>query len=303
MPVRVREIDAVRGLAIAGVTLVNAWQATAGPWSAADWSMALLAQGRFYPILAFLFGLGFTLTLRTRPRELLFRRLTILAVLGLLHHAFYPADVLLPYAVTGLLVLLPASFLPERLLLPLAVTATAWAAFFGGLALIPGLFLLGMATARKPFHPSKSILALCSAASAALTLAWIHWPTTALFVTAALTGAAAYVTAFLLALRTCLRRPLLATFEPLGRLALTNYVAGTAIVMFTHPLLTSDRTALLLGTTTLALQIAYSRRTLNRPGPLESLWRQSADGQGSDLRHMRFGDHPIRVRTSTVSKT
>jgi uncharacterized membrane protein YeiB len=66
--------------------------------------------------------------------------------------------------------------------------------------------------------------------------------------------------------------------EPLGRMALTNYVSGTAVIVLAVPLLTRDPTrwsvvALALGT--VGLQVLASRWWLARfqYGPLEWIWR------------------------------
>ncbi len=101
---RVVGIDIVRGAAIFGILLVNVTtfrphpatlQGT--PWTGlpdriAEWGILFFAAGKVWPMLAFLFGLGFALQLgRARagtpvlPRYA--RRLTALLAIGLLHNA------------------------------------------------------------------------------------------------------------------------------------------------------------------------------------------------------------------------
>ncbi|MFD0888532.1 hypothetical protein ACFQ08_28695, partial [Streptosporangium algeriense] len=154
---RLHELDALRGFAVCGIMLVNTWQharegVPAVQRGAVDWAVENLGQSRFYPVFSVLFGMSIVLFLdsaagRTgRPRLVLLRRLAVLGVLGLLHQTVNPGEVLLPYALFGVLVLLPASFLPRGGVLLLGIAVTVWGVREGGgVILIPGLFLLGMA--------------------------------------------------------------------------------------------------------------------------------------------------------------
>nr|BFE81318.1 hypothetical protein GCM10020093_039190 [Planobispora longispora] len=236
-----------------------------------------LFQGRFYPIFSFLFGLSFVLFLdsaaeRTaRPRLALLRRLAVLACFGLAHWSVNPGEVLLPYAIFGVLVLLPASFLPRAAVLVLGIATTAWAVYanggyvvdgeiFGGflgervfvVVLIPAMFLLGMAL--MEYRPGPRLLLPAFLAGAVLTVGLVAlWNASrtdpdlsyrGLFIAAPLACATAYCTGLLLLLRTRLRGPLEAVLNPLGRMALTNYLASTPIILLALPLLTADPTRL-----------------------------------------------------------
>ncbi|GGS52878.1 hypothetical protein GCM10010156_09490 [Planobispora rosea] len=276
-----------------------------------DWVVENLFQGRFYPIFSFLFGVSFVLFLRSaaertdRPRLALLRRLAVLACFGAVHWSVNPGEVLLPYAVFGALVLLPASFLPRAAVLVLGAVTTAWAVYangghvvdgavFGGLlgervfvvVLIPAMFLLGMAL--MEYRPGPRLLppAFLSGTvlAAGLVVVWnasrddpdLSYP--GLFVAAPLACAAAYCTGLLLLLRTRLRGPLEAVLNPLGRMALTNYLASTPIILLSLPLLTADPTRLSVAGLALAVliaQVVFSRWWLARfrYGPLEWLWR------------------------------
>ncbi|MEV4085608.1 DUF418 domain-containing protein, partial [Nonomuraea fuscirosea] len=91
---------------------------------------------------------------------------------------------------------------------------------------------------------------------------------------AALAGAAAYSLGLLLALGPRLS----AVLEPLGKMALTNYVSGTAVIVLAKPLLDADPTrwaVVALAAVTIAAQILFSRWWLGRYryGPLEWVWR------------------------------
>lgn len=222
-------------------------------------------QGRFYPIFSVLFGAGFVLILHAHSRWTLLLRLFWLLCFGLVQHAFYPGEVLTDYALWGMAVLLPASFIPGYLALPLALTAIGVAvAAGGGGALIPGLLLLGMAVTE--LRPSRRLLpyafVLSALASAALVWAWAQSGLGTLYVLAALTGAAAYATGFLLL-------PPIPLFERLGRMALTNYLSGTAVIaLVSGPIW-------VIAATTLAVQAAVSRWWLAafHYGPAEWVWR------------------------------
>ncbi|WP_217369043.1 DUF418 domain-containing protein [Nonomuraea antri] len=292
---RIRELDALRGFAVGGIMLVNTWQHTRGkqPSTGVDWVVEALFQSRFYPIFSLLFGIGFVLFLRRAGRWVLLSRLFWLFCLGLAQHVFYPGEVLTDYAFYGALVLLPVSFLARGLpVLLLGAGVTAWGVIAGGgPVLIPGLFLIGMAL--MDLSPPRTLLlpvfAVSALASTLLTLAWFvskdcppgdcatpwfaehNWT---LYSLAALTGAAAYTTGLPLVLRPWLS----AVLEPLGRLALTNYLTGTAVVVLASPLIKTDPTrwsVIGVAAVTVIAQVLFSRWWLARfrYGPLEWIWR------------------------------
>ncbi|MGV9775896.1 DUF418 domain-containing protein [Streptosporangium sp. NPDC003464] len=296
---RLHELDALRGFAVCGIMLVNTWQhtrenLTAPEDTAVDWMIDNLLQSRFYPIFSFLFGLSFVLFLRSaagrtdHPRLVLLRRLAVLACFGLVHQLVNPGEVLLPYAIFGALVLLPVSCLPRPAALALGVAVTAWAVHEGGgTKLIPGLFLLGMAMMEYP--PPEWLLApvFAGACVLAVILGYL-WARTAVdhtlfyrgtYPAAGLAAAVAYCTGLLLLLRTRAREALLAALSPLGRMALTNYLVSTLVILAALPLLTADPTRItgvLLAAAVLALQVVFSRAWLARfrYGPLEWAWRR-----------------------------
>jgi len=85
-------------------------------------------DGKFYTILAFLFGLGFSLQLgrasdSAAAVRTYCRRLAVLAGIGLLHALLLRnGDILFPYAMTGFL-LIPFRRAPDRLLVAAALVA------------------------------------------------------------------------------------------------------------------------------------------------------------------------------------
>lgn len=117
---RVDEIDIIRGFALFGVLLVNLtmidatlfsmksipFNSLSGMEYIAAWSIRLLAQGKFYTIFSFLFGLGFFYFLRKESSDVVInrfeKRLYALLVLGTLHTIFiWHGDILHVYALAG----------------------------------------------------------------------------------------------------------------------------------------------------------------------------------------------------------
>jgi uncharacterized membrane protein YeiB len=92
--------------------------------------MRFFFETKSWRLFSFLFALGFSLQLlRARDRGGRFwstylRRLAVLFVIGMLHALLYSGDILMGYAMLGLL-LIPFSKAPPRLLLVLAVVLLA----------------------------------------------------------------------------------------------------------------------------------------------------------------------------------
>ncbi|MFZ3497265.1 DUF418 domain-containing protein [Streptomyces sp. 5.8] len=253
---RIDALDAVRGFALCGILLVNIPQITGmigyrvpGELLPAREVLDLTVQHRFFPLFSFLFGL---------------------------------------------LVLLPSTWLPRRAVLAAGLLATGAGVTLagGGLAVIPGLFLLGSATARYGVADTlegrgrqiTALFAVSAPAAVAATLwqqdTWLDAIATRSAAIAGLLAATAYVCGFLLLLRSPVGRAVESVFAPLGRLALTNYVGATLIVVALSPVLGLDGSgrwtaALLLAAAILVLQVIVGRVWLKsfRYGPLEWAWR------------------------------
>lgn len=126
---RIAHIDVLRGMAVFGILLVNVWSfvwgfgalrygAIAEPsWldRGVVFAVALLAEQKFYPIFAFLFGAGFALQARSLRRRLtgqgqvhaaLRHRFKWLLGCGMLHGLLlWAGDILTVYGATGFLLL------------------------------------------------------------------------------------------------------------------------------------------------------------------------------------------------------
>lgn len=305
---RIHELDAVRGFALCGILVVNIWQITdmramVGPGTVDPIRhvLSVLFEGRFFPIFSFLFGLSFSLFLdraaerSDRPRLVLVRRLVALGVFGLIHHVFQPGEALLPYAIVGLVVLLPAAGLPRWgiLLGGLVATIGVPVTIGGGLGLVPGLFLLGLAADRFGLVDNLRdrgwritvVFALAVPAAVAAGVWEYRTPYIVLWTgsvapVAGLLGALAYLTGFLLFLRTESGEVFAEALEPMGRMALTNFVSATGLVLAADPWLglsDSNRygALLALAAAIIAVQALWSYYWLRwfRYGPLEWVWR------------------------------
>ncbi len=310
---RIAALDVLRGLALCGILLPNLLtvgqfrhgldEVPAASFGDPSGWIELLAHQRFFPIFSLLFGIGFSLFLESatrrgapHPRVLLLRRLLLLLPLGVGHAFLHPGEALSLYAVFGLLVLLPSSWLPRWLVATGGVTGVALALwqFEGGMPMIPGVFLLGSALVRygvvermaRPTLRVAGPLFLLCAAAAAVAVPW-HvsqiedtWSSHASGVTGVLM-AAAYVTGTVALLATPVRGVLTVAFAPLGRMALTNYVSATLLMIAARHLLdlphADGYTGLLLAAAAIVLlQWAASTLWLRRfaQGPLEWLWRR-----------------------------
>lgn len=307
---RFESLDVVRGVALCGILFVDAppllamggWTETMEPTNPVRLVLDLTAQQRFFPLFALLFGLGFGLMWRSaqraaHPRRVMARRLGALAVVGLAHQFFQPGEVLLPYALCGLVLTLPLTYAPRWVALAAGAAAVPIALILGGgLSLIPALIVLGFGLARYDVVAAEQqetiVVAMLAAASSALAIVTVAWQYRTMGsgadnVPSAVAGffmAGAYLTIILLLLRTPVRSVLVRVFTPLGRTALTNYLAATALLVFIRPWTAQlglvDTTAgwlrmLAFCVLVLVVQQWISRWWLNRfgQGPLEAGWR------------------------------
>lgn len=302
---RIAALDVIRGFALCGVVIANVQPIASFGTGVARTSvptdhawLGLLVYHRFYPIFSVLFGVGFSLLLDSatgragRPRLLLLRRLLVLLAAGLAHYLLlWQGDVLTVYALAGLVVLLPSSWLPRRVVAGLAAVLVVVGLLFGGgsYAMAPGLFLLGSALVRYGVieRIERSTLAPAGLGlillAAAMPFLWVPalQDVRAALPAAGLLTAGGYVCALLVVLRTPVRHVFRTVFEPLGRMALTNYLTATVLVLTVAryvdgpPERWPSATILLIAGAVLALQWVWSTLWLRRfrQGPLEYLWR------------------------------
>ncbi|OEF96373.1 DUF418 domain-containing protein [Desulfuribacillus alkaliarsenatis] len=124
---RIASLDILRGFALLGILMVNMiyfntpivyyyvigeipWESPLDRW--AYYGIQLLAEGKFYTMFSFLFGVGFVIFMERAQEKhkkagLLFaRRLFFLLLFGLIHAFFFwYGDILIMYALIGFLLL------------------------------------------------------------------------------------------------------------------------------------------------------------------------------------------------------
>ncbi len=168
---RITTLDILRGFALGGILLVNmsfftmpmmyAFGAVPAPGTALDKAVhagiIFLAQGKFYSLFSFLFGLGFSIQLaRATARgasgaKFYARRIAVLLAIGLVHaFLIWSGDILILYALLGFPLILFRNRKPKALLI--------WALV---LFLVPILLTAGLAGALhmgKAFGPKDEIL-------------------------------------------------------------------------------------------------------------------------------------------------
>lgn len=306
-------IDALRGFVLCGILLVNAvditgvgdaWiaaHATALPDDPTRTVLDAAVQTRFVPIFNTLFGMSLWFVLagaRTRsarPGLVLVRRLAALVGIGAVTALVYPGNILYEYGVVGLLVLPAVLWLPRWAVLGAGVvlTVAAYAATGGGLAATPGLMLLGAGAAAAGLparleSAGRGVRAVfLASAVATVPLLVLQLTTTTgdprfstLGGVAGSVMAVLYATALSLLWHTRARPVVAAVFEPLGRMALSNYV-GAAVVLALLAVvvpfggMVSALPVVLLSVALLVVQWIGSRLWLRHfaYGPVEWLWR------------------------------
>ncbi|GAA3677555.1 hypothetical protein GCM10022224_047090 [Nonomuraea antimicrobica] len=296
---RIVALDVLRGFTLCEILLANIQLIANSGTAVATQPMGDWDPWLGLPVFSLLFGIGFSLLLDSaadrvsRPELVLLRRLLALLAIGLLHMLLWPGEILTKYAVIGMLVLLPSAWLPRWAVAGLApaLVAAALISSGGGPLLIAGLFLLGSALVRygvieqiERSLRGPLLLGLVFAAGVA-SLLWVRTGTGApqpSFTSglADLLLAGVYVCAVLVLLRTPLRAVLRAVFAPLGRMALTNYLTATLLVLVASrvlglPIGQSLQVAYVTAGAVLAAQWLLSTLWLRsyRQGPVEWLWR------------------------------
>jgi uncharacterized protein len=166
---RVAILDILRGFALLGILTVNMgmfntpfhylraagiewWTST--PDRIAEMAIRFFAEGKFYTLFSFLFGLGFILFMERaerrvkRPRALFVQRLIVLLAIGLLHAFFlWYGDILVLYGASGFLLLLFYQLKPRTLVI--------WAAIMGVIFLVPFVLLLGLVFLMEAIDPGS----------------------------------------------------------------------------------------------------------------------------------------------------
>ncbi|WP_396267726.1 DUF418 domain-containing protein [Ideonella sp.] len=190
-PPRQWGLDALRGLALGGILVVNIqWFSSAYQWRglpepsfvgdwdvACRWLISLLFEGKFYPLFSFLFGYSLVLQLGQEKTPTSVskakRRQWALIALGVAHAALlFPGDVLLTYGVLGALVLRWRGWAVAR---RLKVAFSLWLLLTVVYGTLPVVLTLG-GEAASAFGSSGLEQALAQAQAAQQALQVGGWP-------------------------------------------------------------------------------------------------------------------------------
>lgn len=311
---RIPALDILRGFALIGILGANipglAHVVLPAAGSTDDTLFRIDQYGfeqRFFPIFSFLFGVGFYIFMRNAEhkalsaRTLFIRRVLVLLGFGIVHQLLQPGEALLIYGIFGLL-LVPFAHAS----VPILFTASG-GTLLAGLVLseyfvVLAMFLLGAAIAKAGyFHtPQRYVsvtqrvllasVVLCPVvlfAQASVTndrSPWVNYASNVQTL-AGLVVAAGMVSAVCLALQRPKARRWLGVLAPFGRMALSNYIGQTLIVLaFVWATGLRDvmtyRQAAALWLLVCAGQIVVSHLWLRRfrYGPLEWVWRWATYG-------------------------
>jgi hypothetical protein len=135
---RIAVVDVLRAVALFGIMVAHAeFEFLAGPTPSETFGRVyafdptitrlvdILVNGKFFAIFSFLFGLSFAIQLDNAARKgaafagRFAWRLAVLFLIGLVHQAFFTGDILMIYAVVGML-LIPLRNVSNRVLLVIA---------------------------------------------------------------------------------------------------------------------------------------------------------------------------------------
>ncbi|WP_046212771.1 DUF418 domain-containing protein [Paenibacillus wulumuqiensis] len=309
---RLANLDILRGFALCGIILINIMQLVNYNLDKTPLDeniqkfLYFAVEQRFYVIFAFLFGVGFHIFITRaeargdRPLIRFTRRLVILLLIGIIHHYFQPGEALLVYAILGFF-LIPVHRAKPWVSLLLALIIIGGSAFWLGIAQLEtlGMFFLGKWTGQIGLfaEPKRYRKGLRITQVTSLLLIWpLHLlgnrilDQTGLVDTAStLSGlpvSVFYVTTLTLLLRHQRIERLLTPLGNLGRMALTNYLSQTAMILLLSYLLHWPSqvhiTVLMISAVfILIIQMIISSWWLSRfsMGPVEYVWRLATYGK------------------------
>ncbi|MFC8055064.1 DUF418 domain-containing protein [Bacillus cereus] len=277
----------------------------------------LFVEGRFFTIFSFLFGIGFYIFLTRAIAKgqngyiLFLRRLAALLVFGIIHTLYQSGEALKIYAVCGLLIL-PFYKVKKEINLVLGVILTIYFASTGAKSALPiALILLGLSAGQYRLFENLSgkmkQVAIFTCIMFILSVVGVYYQYKHVpllpFDTMLVYGedgsaigqngkfleigiaigpilSAFYVGLLILLLQTKVLRALLAPLKYYGRMALTNYVGQTAMILLASSVLHLRETmtymqSLYVCISIYVFQIIFSFIWMKffKLGPLEWIWR------------------------------
>ncbi|MGE7768566.1 DUF418 domain-containing protein [Peribacillus sp. NPDC096540] len=280
---RIYELDILRGFALIGIFLVNIFNfiQTAGVdvklLPDGNW-IDIIFTGKFYAIFSLLFGAGAAIFLsrakeKGKPSILFIRRMVVLAVIGYLHSLVWGGDVLLSYALIGL-VLFALHKVPAKALFTITfslhiigilVNVSTYDWLYGGKTNMPPIldFLLLITTltsflvyfiegftlmnidalAKLKMRPKmhKWLLITLGSISVITVIAQFmitnHKPAHILLIISQLPLMLTYILLLLLLVKKKRGSYILYPLQAYGRMAMSNYLGQTVVGIFILPML------------------------------------------------------------------
>ncbi len=315
---RIDTLDYLRGFALMGIILVNIGPLLSVNPPASDsldasyWRfLYLFIEGRFYTIFTFLFGVGFYIFItRANARgengyALFLRRLLFLFLFGLVHMKFHPGEALTVYAITGL-ILLPFYKVKKIVNLVVGLAMLVVLSMFAAkIFMVIPLMLIGIAAGQYrvfegiSHHLKKvaifTIMAFVLGVAGLIyqyqyapfvfgTVSDDSYIKTQRFISMGITIgpviSAFYVGLIILVLRNPFIRQLLSPLKSYGRIAFTNYLSQTALILLTGKVLhvfnqITYIQSLFVCLAIYVIQLVFSTIWLHffKFGPLEWIWR------------------------------
>lgn len=306
IPKRIHLIDILRGFALIGILFANISGIGRLAFSEAPSDRfiydltGLVFEQRFFPIFSFLFGLGFFIFMRNADEKglpathLMIRRLIVLILFGIGHQFLQPGEALLLYGILGF-ALLPFFKRSAKISLMASLVALVFGILLTEYFVILAMFFLGMYLGKLDYfnqleryrRPTRIVWLLSLLLIYPLLWAQQTYYASGSYSTwlaaAGLAIATAMVTSLILWRKTETWLFPLAAF---GRMALTNYILQTLIVLAITFALggfysLNMRAVPYIWISIWPLQIILSNLWLRRfyYGPLEWLWRWGTYGR------------------------
>ncbi|MFL6562711.1 MAG: DUF418 domain-containing protein [Bacillus sp. (in: firmicutes)] len=315
---RIDVLDYLRGYALMGIILVNIIPLLSVKLpipSTSDASylrfLYLFVEGRFYTIFTFLFGVGFYIFISRANAKgkngyvLFLRRILALFIFGLVHVQFHPGEALTVYAVCGLIIL-PFYKANKVVNLIFGTVMLLVLSFFANkMFMVVPLMLLGITAGqyrifeRISQYRRKTAIFTCIMlvlSAAGLIYQYQYAPFVfgnvsdgslldmQLFLRIGITigpiVSAFYVGLLILLLNFSIVQKVLSPLKSYGRMALTNYISQTILILLVGRLLDlfnhiTYLQSLYLCLAIYVLQFIFSMVWMRffKFGPLEWMWR------------------------------
>ncbi|WP_188734354.1 DUF418 domain-containing protein [Oceanobacillus neutriphilus] len=309
MKQRIDTLDFLRGFALLGIIFANITVIIlpSSIHTNLFWGKILeyAISERFFMIFSFLFGIGFYIFITRavnrgdRSTTLFIRRLLVLLIFGLIHQYFQPGEALLPYAIFGF-ILIPFYKLKPTINFITAVILMVLGIFLGGgYFMIFPMFLVGLcmgqwrvfeniASRQKGFRWVQ-IVSLCLLPAVIYIQYFLSEQSGKVEQAAAISApfvSTFFVTTLTLLLRHNIIQRLLTPLKYLGRMALTNYLVQTALIILAGNLFhlkghVHQTTLMNIAIGILIIQMIYSTIWFQyfKIGPMEFIWRIATYGK------------------------